>query len=84
MVAQSEIKSVVFDEVSQLCKTKVEDENANLADLGLDSVLTISLILALEERLGLSIPEAYFQSENFSTVHAIAETLVTIQNSVTS
>ncbi len=84
MVGESEIKSIVFEEVSKLCKTEIEDEHADLADLGLDSVLTISLILALEERLGFSIPESYFQSENFSSAQAIAETLAAIQKSVTS
>jgi len=42
-----------------------------LADLGLDSLGTVSLIMELEDRLGISIPDELLVPETFQTAAAL-------------
>lgn len=47
------------------------DGNAALADIGLDSLETVSLVMDLEETLGISIPDALLVPDTFSSANAL-------------
>lgn len=47
------------------------DGTARLADLGLDSLGTVSLVMELEERLDISIPDDMLIPETFASADAL-------------
>ncbi|GAA0682439.1 hypothetical protein GCM10010193_40270 [Kitasatospora atroaurantiaca] len=49
----------------------VVPEDALLADLGLDSLATVSLVMDLEDGFNLSIPDNLLVSETFETAGAL-------------
>jgi acyl carrier protein len=53
--------------------------NSNLSDLGLTSFDMVELVLSLESRFDLSIPEAHITPSNFRTVAAIDSLLASLQ-----
>ncbi|MCO1580268.1 MULTISPECIES: phosphopantetheine-binding protein [unclassified Crossiella] len=46
-------------------------EAAGLADLGLDSLQTVDLLLELEEHYGISFPDEELSAETFATAGAL-------------
>jgi acyl carrier protein len=82
MQTYEQIRQIAFEEVSKVSDAVVTDENASLESLGVDSAMLISLIFSLEERFGVSIPESYFQAENFADVSSISRTMSEIFASV--
>lgn len=45
---------------------------SDLYDAGLDSMATMQLMLLLEERFGVNLPESHISCANFRTVHQLA------------
>lgn len=65
----SKIKSQVVDIISQhlnINKNKIKSTSRIIQDLGADSLDLIELILALEERFNIEIPES--MAEKFKTM----------------
>ena len=48
------------------------DGEASLLDLGLDSTAILSLIVGIEERFGIEIPDRDITLDNFSSLGAIS------------
>lgn len=55
-----------------LTEDTVVDENTVLADVGVDSYSTIELLLFLERRFNIIVPEADLTRENLKTVNTLA------------
>ena len=47
------------------------DDDASLLDLGLDSTAILSLVVGLEDRFDIEIPDVEITVQNFGTVAAI-------------
>ena len=63
----SEVEIVLRRNLPALPAEEVIPTEARLADLGLDSIGVISLLLDLEESLGISIPFELLTVETFQT-----------------
>jgi acyl carrier protein len=48
------------------------DAEASLLDLGLDSTAILSLVVGIEERFGIEIPDRDITLDNFSSLRAIS------------
>ena len=48
------------------------DAEASLLDLGLDSTAILSLVVGIEERFGIEIPDHDITLDNFSSLRAIS------------
>ena len=63
------VKKMVADHLG-VEEAKVTDESSFIDDLGADSLDTVELVMAFEEKFGIEIPDD------------AAETIVTIQNAI--
>ena len=63
------VKKMVVDHLG-VDETKVTDESNFIDDLGADSLDTVELVMAFEEKFGIEIPDD------------AAETIITVQNAV--
>jgi len=75
---RNEIQSDIFHELSQLVENKIQDSESSLSDGGIDSIQTIKLIIALEKRFDVSIPDQYFSHDNFQNVSTITDVLASL------
>jgi acyl carrier protein len=51
--------------------TEPVEENQPLADLGLDSLATVALVLDLEDSLGISMPDDLLTAQTFETAGSL-------------
>ena len=53
------VKDTVLEIISAETKTPVEeiDLKADIRDMGIDSLATVEIVVAIEEQLGIEIPE---------------------------
>ena len=65
----SKVKKIVADHLG-IDESKVTSESKFIDDLGADSLDTVELVMAFEEKFGIEIPDD------------AAETIVTIQNAI--
>ena len=65
----NKVKKMVADHLG-IDEAKVTDESSFIDDLGADSLDTVELVMAFEEKFGIEIPDD------------AAETIVTVQNAV--
>ena len=63
----SKVKKIVADHLG-IDEAKVNDDSSFIDDLGADSLDTVELVMAFEEKFNIEIPDD------------IAETIVTVQN----
>ena len=49
------------------------DPNADLGDLGLDSLSTITVLLDVEDEFAVEIPEELLEDDTFSTLAMLAD-----------
>jgi acyl carrier protein len=52
------------------------DAETNLKQVGIDSFSTVEIILFIERRFGVSIPDEKLVPDNFKTIQALASTVV--------
>lgn len=52
------------------------DADTNLKQVGIDSFSTVEIILFIERRFGVSIPDEKLVPDNFKTIQALASTVV--------
>ena len=65
----SKVKKIVVDHLG-IDEAKVTDESSFIDDLGADSLDTVELVMAFEEKFGIEIPDD------------AAETIQTVQNAI--
>ena len=65
----SKVKKIVADHLG-VDESKVTDESSFIDDLGADSLDTVELVMAFEEKFGIEIPDD------------AAETIQTVQNAI--
>ncbi len=73
------IKNIALEILTDVCEIDEWNENMelDLFDAGLiDSLATISIILLIEEKLGLQLQPTDFEKENISTVNNFSEFLI--------
>jgi acyl carrier protein len=68
-----DVKAIVYAEILKLSPVSeiTHDELRLYEDLGLDSLSTTRLIVALEEKIGAEIDMMWLATEGFDTVDAI-------------
>ncbi len=70
----AEIKKYI--EKNILAEAVQIDANTNLKQAGIDSFSTVEIILFIERRFGVSIPDEKLVPDNFKTIQALAATVV--------
>ena len=65
----SKVKKIVADHLG-IDEAKVNDDSSFIDDLGADSLDTVELVMAFEEKFGIEIPDD------------AAETIQTVQNAI--
>ena len=70
----AEIKSYI--EKNILAAAVQIDADTNLKQVGIDSFSTVEIILFIERRFGVSIPDEKLVPDNFKTIQALAATVV--------
>ena len=65
----SKVKKIVADHLG-IDEAKVTEESSFIDDLGADSLDTVELVMAFEEKFGIEIPDD------------AAETIITVQNAI--
>lgn len=70
----AEIKKYI--EKNILAEAVQIDANTNLKQAGIDSFSTVEIILFIERKFGVSIPDEKLIPENFKTLEALASTVI--------
>ncbi len=70
----AEIKSYI--EKNILAEGVQVDAGTNLKQVGIDSFSTVEIILFIERKFGVSIPDEKLVPDNFKTIQALASTVV--------
>ncbi len=69
MSTEEQVKKIVVDHLG-IEESKVTSDSKFIDDLGADSLDTVELVMAFEEKFGIEIPDD------------AAETIVTVQNTI--
>merc|ERR1712066_877230 len=67
---EAEVKKIIAEQLS-VDEAKIVPEATFIGDLGADSLDAVELIMAVEEKLGVQIPEE--EAENMTTVQAVMD-----------
>ena len=70
----AEIKKYI--ETNILAEAVKVDADTNLKQVRIDSFSTVEIILFIERRFGVSIPDEKLVPDNFKTIQALAATVV--------
>jgi acyl carrier protein len=70
----AEIKKYIENNI--LAAAVQVDAETNLKQVGIDSFSTVEIILFIERRFGVSIPDEKLVPDNFKTIQALASTVV--------
>ena len=70
----AEIKKYIENNI--LAEAVQIDAGTNLKQVGIDSFSTVEIILFIERRFGVSIPDEKLVPDNFKTIQALASTVV--------
>lgn len=71
------LRKLLMDQLHQVPED-VNWETATLADLGLDSMTAIELVLGIEDTFGVQFPEERLVRETFSTLTELAAVVRTM------
>lgn len=86
MLTRSDIKKELikcFEEVGIVINEEEEDVDIN--SYGVDSIMYISIIIELENKIGITIPDRYLGFDNFSSLNALSNIIYELyrdQNSI--
>lgn len=70
-----DIKVFIQEEVMNLAFKKVRFDESLVKSKLLDSISTVDLLVAIEEKIGKQVPQHLFIEENFDTIDLIYDTL---------
>lgn len=70
-----DIKVFIQEEVMNLAFKKVGFDESLVKSKLLDSISTVDLLVAIEEKIGKQVPQHLFIEENFDTIDLIYDTL---------
>lgn len=70
----AEIKKYIENNI--LAESVQIDADTNLKQVGIDSFSTVEIILFIERRFGVSIPDEKLVPDNFKTIQTLASTVV--------
>ena len=73
-IIAAEIKKYIENNI--LAEAVQIDAGTNLKQAGIDSFSTVEIILFIERRFGVSIPDEKLVPDNFKTIQALAATVV--------
>jgi len=73
-----EFRAAAREVVTAIVRQKVRDDEALVSSGLIDSLSILKLILSLERQLGMQIPTADVQPEDFDSIDLIAETLARV------
>lgn len=71
----AEIEAVVRPHLKFLEESDALSPDQNLGEAGLDSMASIDLLLDIEDRFGVAIPDELLTEDSFSTLSEIAKML---------
>ncbi|WP_033434040.1 phosphopantetheine-binding protein [Saccharothrix syringae] len=73
---RQDLRSVVVAAVTDvLAEEPVDDDAADLREQGMTSVEMVSLLMALEDELGIAIPDDLLDPQNFASLERIVATV---------
>ena len=75
MLDRIEVRAAAREAVTAIVKQSVRDDEPLVSSGLIDSLSILKLILSLEKQLGIQIPTADVQPEDFDSVDLITETL---------
>ena len=78
MLDRIEFRAAAREVVTAIVRQKVRDHEALLSSGLIDSLSILNLILLLERQLGIQIPTADVQPEDFDSIDLITETLARV------
>lgn len=70
-----DLKVFIQEEVMNLAFKKVSFDESLVRSKLLDSISTVDLLVAIEEKIGKQVPQHLFIEENFDTIDLICDTL---------
>ena len=76
MAVDAGVRALLAERLHVAPEDVPEDADASLQDLGLDSTAILSLVVGLEDRFDIEIPDVEITVENFGTVAAITRYVV--------
>jgi acyl carrier protein len=77
----TEIKKYIENNI--LAETVHIDADTNLKQAGIDSFSTVEIILFIERKFGVSIPDEKLIPDNFKTLQALAATVLELMPDAT-
>lgn len=74
----SKNKDVILDIISEMASIPVDSIciQDSLIEIGIDSLMTVELLIGIEEKLGIAFDEADLDPETLSTVESIVDLVV--------
>lgn len=76
MDERSDIREVVVAALTEVMGVSpIDDETAGLAEQGMTSVESISLVVILENELGIEVPDDQLDPRNFESIERIVGTI---------
>ena len=78
MLDRIEFRAAAKAVVTAIVRQKVRDDEALVSSGLIDSLSILNLILLLERQLGIQIPTADVQPEDFDSIDLITETLARV------
>lgn len=76
----NEIQALVVQHARLNCDPKKITPDANLYDLGLTSLTTVNLMLALEDHFDIEFPDQLLSRKTFESVRALAGFIEELQS----
>jgi acyl carrier protein len=73
-----EFRAAAREAVTAIVRQKVRDDEALVSSGLIDSLSILNLILSLQRQLGIQIPTADVQPEDFDSIDLITETLARV------
>jgi acyl carrier protein len=74
-VRTEEIRDIVFQHGRLTAQADALDADTNLYDLGLSSLTTVHVMLALEEHFGIEFPTKLLSRKTFESIRSIDEAI---------
>jgi acyl carrier protein len=74
----STLKELAVEHIAALSSVGQVDEDSDLAELGLDSMSALNLLLDMEDEFDVQFPEEYLTADVFSTLATLATAILVL------